>query len=151
MLLPLTLIAAAPTLTAASVPDVVAAAVNCYEAVSPGTVQISRLTVAGWAEVLDKSGKPETAGGHLFRRAGFSGEIAAVGRVCSLVAPVKSFDEVQSVLLKLDDAVHPDRTEERSQGIALTKGNKTILFWVGSPTNRTPAAVRIDATSLETK
>jgi hypothetical protein len=67
------------------------------------------------------------------------------------VAPVKSFDEVQDVLLKLDDAVHPDRIEERSEGIALIKGDKSILFWVGTPTTRSPAAVRIDTTSLEAK
>jgi hypothetical protein len=112
-------------------------------------VQLSRLTGAGWVEVLNKIGKPETAGGHLFRRAGVSAEIAVVGPVCSLVAPVSTFDDVQAALLGIDEEVHPDRIEEVKQGILLYKGARRILFFVGSPTVKTPAAVRIDISYSE--
>jgi len=140
-----------PQLAPTSVSDVVAAAVNCFDAVATKNVEVSRLTGAGWAEVVDSSGKPESAGGHLFRRPGLSAEIAVVGPVCSLVAPIQSSDDVQATLLKLDDAIHPDRMQEVSEGIVLTKGNRSMLFWVGNPTVGTPAAVRIDARNLEAK
>jgi len=131
------------------VPDVVAAATACFEAVATKKVDAARLTDAGWVEVPDD--KPSPNGGHAYRHQGMSGEIVAVGSACSLIAPVKSFDDVKATLLQLDDVVHPDRFEESDEGIVLTKGNRTILFYVGPPTNQTPAAVRIDAMFSEKK
>jgi hypothetical protein len=138
-------------LTPAPVADVVAAAKNCFDAVATKNIDVSRLTSAGWVEALDAAGKPETPGGHLFRRTGVSVEIAVVGSVCSLVAPVQSSADVQTTLLKLDDAIHPDRAQEVDGGILLTKGNRSVLFWVGNPTVATSPAVRIDAKNLENK
>ena len=78
-------------------------------------------------------------------------KIAVVGPVCSLVAQVKTFDEVQAVLMAVDDVVGPDRIEEVKEGILFKKGNRELLFWVGSPTTKTPAAVRIDIRNSETR
>jgi hypothetical protein len=138
-------------LAPARVSDVVAAAMNCFHAVAMKDVEVSRLTEAGWSEVLDSAGKPETPGGHIFRRPGLSAEIAVAGPVCSLVAPVTTFDDVQAALLGIDDAVHPDRIEEVKQGILLHKGTRRILFFVGSPTVKSPAAVRIDVMNSESR
>ncbi|MBW0007272.1 MAG: hypothetical protein JO335_06115 [Sphingomonas sp.] len=138
-------------LAPAQVPELVAAALNCFESIEASQVNMSRLRSAGWVERLDKNGQPETAGGHAFQRSGLTAEIAVVGRVCSLVAPVKSFDDVQATLMKLDDAIHPDGIREVKEGILLTKDHRSVLFWVGNPTTRSPAAVRIDASFMETK
>ena len=138
-------------LTPSNVSDVVAAAKKCFEAVTKNDVMLSRLTEAGWVEVLDSDGKPETEGGHLFRHPGISAEIAVVGSVCSLVAPVRSFEDVRECLTRLGDVISPEKIEERREGIVLRKDKRSILFWVGSPTTREPAAVRIDTAFSETQ
>ena len=138
-------------LTPAKVSDVVSAALNCFDAVTGKKIAISRLTDAGWVELLTAGGKPETPGGHVFRHTGFSGEIAVVGGVCSLVAPVTSFEDVKATLVQLDSAIHPDKIEENDRGILLKKGNRAIMFLVGNPTIQKPAAVRIDAEFSETQ
>jgi hypothetical protein len=135
----------------ATVADVVAGAVACFDAVSSKNVELSRLTQGDWVELLDSKGEPETPGGHVFRRANGSGQIVVAGQECSLVAPVKSFEEVKAALLQLDDAIEPDAIEEDSKGVVLMKGSKFVLFHVGNPTTKTPAAVRIDVKYSENR
>ena len=135
----------------AMVSDVVAGAIKCFEAVASKNVVVSRLTEVGWVELLDAKGNPETPGGHVYRRAGVGAEIAVVGSVCSLVASVRSFDDVKATLLQLDDAIHPDKIEKNDHGILLKKGSRSIMFFVGDVTNQKPAAVRIDAEFSETQ
>ncbi|RST31789.1 hypothetical protein HMF7854_13805 [Sphingomonas ginkgonis] len=141
--------AGASQLKPASVEDVVAAAMTCLDATTSKGPEVSRLAAAGWVEALDSAGRPVTRGGHLFRKPNISAEIAAVGPVCSLVAPVASFDDVKATLSGVDDAVHPDRFKKVDRGILFQKGSHNLLFFVGSPSVKAPAAVRIDVTNME--
>jgi hypothetical protein len=141
VILPALLLATAQpaALPPAEVADVVAAAGVCFDAVASRKVNMARLKQAGWVEV-------EPGNATYFRREGVSARIAAVANVCSLVAPVASFDDIRAVLSGVDDIVKPDRTEEVKQGILLTKGARKVLFYVGSPTVSASPAVRIDVT-----
>jgi hypothetical protein len=87
----------------AGVADVVAAALLCVDAVATPVIDASVLTKAGWTEHL-----PRTPGGTAYQKANVNVRIALTGPVCSLVAAVKSPDEVQAALLELDEAVNPD-------------------------------------------
>lgn len=132
------------TLPPAKVADVVAAAGDCFEAAAARKVNTVHLKKAGWVEV-------EPADGKYFRREGVSARIVALDNVCSLVAPVARFDDVQAVLLQVDDVVKPDHIEEVKQGILLTKGARKVLFYVGSPTVEAAPAVRIDVMYSESR
>jgi hypothetical protein len=145
----LTLAAIAPAASGpppASVPDVVAAASLCVDAVATPIIDASVLAKAGWTEHL-----PRSAGGTAYQKENVNVRIALIGSVCSLVAAVKSPDEVQSALLELDEVLDPDSYAETDRGIRLTKGKRIIDFLVGPPSNRTPAAVRIDTSHSESR
>jgi hypothetical protein len=130
----------------ASVPDVVAAASLCVDALATPVPDPLVLEKAGWTEQL-----PRTPGGTAYQKDNVNVRIALIGPVCSLVAAVKTPDEVQAALLSLDAALNPDSFAESDRGIQLTKGKRIIDFLVGAASSRTPAAVRIDTIHSESR